>query len=324
MRKSIYRAIGLIFLCVIAILSLSGCSPILELNQKYAHSNITINYKSVVSTEIEEYINMDVLSKEDQDYVRKHTSVVYHGKKVAGKKYDKPGNYSLTIYYNNQVYRRYTVTVRDCEAPKFTKAKDVYTFNGTEYTDEELEELLQSMFQARDNSGKVTIQLTHDKISMKKAGDYVIHAKATDKVGNVSETKATFHVQNPKYGAKGTYVFVSISKQTLTYFVNGKVNMSTPVVTGTKGSHDTPKGTYFINSMSTGTRLKGEDFDVKVNYWMAFIGGEFGLHSAEWRSVFGGSIYQYSGSHGCVNMPVSAAGELYRKVSVGTPVIIAD
>ena len=48
-----------------------------------------------------------------------------------------------------------------------------------------------------------------------------------------------------------------------------------------------------------------------------------GFHDANWQSSFGGTRYQTSaGSHGCINMPVSKAGELYGMLSVGTPVII--
>ncbi len=319
---SICRIITLSLFFAITLASLTACAPILELNQKYARTHILVNYGDKVSTDIGQYINLDVLSEEDRDFVKNNSSIEYTGKKVPGKAYDKLGNYTLTIYYNGQVYRKYDVTVRDTEAPKFKKVKDVYVFKGLDYSAEEVNELVKSMFRVTDNSDKVKVKYSHSTISTDKARDYIVHAKATDKSGNQSEARATFHVQKAEYGAKGTYVYVSIPKQTLTYFVDGNVDMSTPIVSGTAGIHDTPWGTYSINSMSMGTRLKGQDYDVKVNYWMAFIGGAFGLHSAEWRGAFGGNIYQYGGSHGCVNMPVYAAGELYGKVNIGTPVII--
>ena len=36
---------------------------------------------------------------------------------------------------------------------------------------------------------------------------------------------------------------------------------------------------------------------------------------------FGGTIYQYSGSHGCINLPVDKAKLLYEKVYKGMPVL---
>ena len=59
-----------------------------------------------------------------------------------------------------------------------------------------------------------------------------------------------------------------------------------------------------------------------VSYWMCFLGHGYGLHDASWRSNFGGDIYKYSGSHGCVNLPTNKAPELYNLISVGTVVII--
>ncbi|MEI3138955.1 MAG: L,D-transpeptidase [Lachnospiraceae bacterium] len=57
-----------------------------------------------------------------------------------------------------------------------------------------------------------------------------------------------------------------------------------------------------------------------MTYWMPFNGG-IGLHDANWRSSFGGSIYQTNGSHGCVNLPRSAAKEIYERVYDGIPII---
>ena len=39
-------------------------------------------------------------------------------------------------------------------------------------------------------------------------------------------------------------------------------------------------------------------------------------------TTFGGSIYEYDGSHGCVNLPYNAAATLYDLVEYDTPVII--
>ena len=54
---------------------------------------------------------------------------------------------------------------------------------------------------------------------------------------------------------------------------------------------------------------------------MPFVYGQ-GLHDASWRSRFGGNIYIYNGSHGCVNMPRSEVSKLYNMVEIGTPVYV--
>lgn len=67
---------------------------------------------------------------------------------------------------------------------------------------------------------------------------------------------------------------------------------------------------------------KKDEWDVTVNYWLAFIGGTYGFHDATWRSYFGDYIYTWDGSHGCVNLPLWAAETLYNNAEEGTPVFI--
>jgi lipoprotein-anchoring transpeptidase ErfK/SrfK len=54
---------------------------------------------------------------------------------------------------------------------------------------------------------------------------------------------------------------------------------------------------------------------------MPFYEGQ-GLHDADWRGSFGGSIYRSNGSHGCVNLPPWAAAEIYNNISAGTAILI--
>jgi hypothetical protein len=46
------------------------------------------------------------------------------------------------------------------------------------------------------------------------------------------------------------------------------------------------------------------------------------MHDATWRGTFGGDIYIANGSHGCLNLPLDAAAQIYNLVSVREPVII--
>lgn len=122
-----------------------------------------------------------------------------------------------------------------------------------------------------------------------------------------------------------SYVEVDISDQNLKFYKDNKVVMSTDVVTG-KNSTPTDIGSYEIEYKAKNVTLKGYNEDGSkyaspVSYWMPFNGGE-GLHDATWRSYFGGSIYEYGGSHGCVNMPYSSAQELYNQVDAGTKVLV--
>ena len=127
-----------------------------------------------------------------------------------------------------------------------------------------------------------------------------------------------------KYKYK-SFVLVDISKQNLRFYKNGKKVLSTSVITGKKGSHDTPTGTFKVRSKQRNISLVGPTWNAHVSYWMAFIGSSYGMHDANWRSSSQFSnhkTYKSNGSHGCINMKYSAAKKLYKKVKVGTPVIV--
>ncbi|MBQ3265421.1 MAG: L,D-transpeptidase family protein [Ruminococcus sp.] len=119
-----------------------------------------------------------------------------------------------------------------------------------------------------------------------------------------------------------TYIEISIDQQHMWVYKNGSQIASTDVVTGNKGSADTPKGYYSVRSKSRNIYLSGDGYSSFVEYWMAFIGSSYGIHDASWRSEFGNPIYKGNGSHGCVNTPYSAVKTIYNNISVGTPVII--
>ncbi len=119
-----------------------------------------------------------------------------------------------------------------------------------------------------------------------------------------------------------TYIEVSISEQRLWAYRDGEVVMTTDVVTGNSGNHDTPRGVFRILYKSRGVYLEGADYRNYVDFWMPLTWDGVGLHDATWRGSFGGSIYTYSGSHGCINLPWWAASELYGSFEAGTPVVV--
>ena len=46
-----------------------------------------------------------------------------------------------------------------------------------------------------------------------------------------------------------------------------------------------------------------------------------GMHDANWRGSFGGSIYKTNGSHGCINLPVGVAKTIFENIETGMPVL---
>ena len=120
----------------------------------------------------------------------------------------------------------------------------------------------------------------------------------------------------------GSYVEIDLDNQYLWVYKGGSVVVQTPLVSGCAATGAwTPPGVFSIYYKATCTYLVGTGYRSYVNYWMPFNGG-IGLHDASWRSEFGGTIYMYDGSHGCVNLPPANAGLVYNNVSAGTKVIV--
>lgn len=122
------------------------------------------------------------------------------------------------------------------------------------------------------------------------------------------------------------YVEVNITEQHVYIWKEGKIVFDTPCVSGTdiedRRTHD---GVFQItyktkNAVLKGPRRNGKpSYTSPVSYWMPFD-RNIGMHDATWRSQFGGKIYKTNGSHGCVNLPLSAAKTIYSYVEQGETV----
>lgn len=146
-----------------------------------------------------------------------------------------------------------------------------------------------------------------------------------------------------------TYVEVNLSEQRVIAYKNGKKIAEGDCVSGKEATGDgTCIGLYAIQDKKSPTVLRGEkvevtkyvtkkkkgkkvkvkqtsseyEYESPVTFWLQFNGG-IGLHDAAgWRSQYGGSIYYYSGSHGCVNLPYDLAETIYNNFEIGDPVVV--
>lgn len=123
-------------------------------------------------------------------------------------------------------------------------------------------------------------------------------------------------------GLGNTYIDVSISQQRVWLVYGGKVLVDTPCVTGNvNNGTTTPTGTYWIEFKRRNYGMPR--YGVTVNYWMPIdTSTGVGLHDASWRSTFGGKYYISTGSHGCINLPVSAARTIYNNCFGTMPVVV--
>jgi lipoprotein-anchoring transpeptidase ErfK/SrfK len=113
-------------------------------------------------------------------------------------------------------------------------------------------------------------------------------------------------------------VFVNISAQRVTLIKGGKLIAESKCVTGTKGTEDTPKGSFKITQKKQNKVFpSGKESD----FWLRFCGG-CGFHDALWRGNWSSSAYKRSGSNGCVNLPYKFAKTLYANAYVGMSVYI--
>lgn len=141
------------------------------------------------------------------------------------------------------------------------------------------------------------------------------------------ELEFTFYPESARendYGAGygDSYVEVDIEEQHLYVYIDGELALDSDIVTGDVSRHrETPKGTFYIEYKQRDRVLHGADYDTLVHYWMHFY-NHCGFHDAYWRGSFGGQIYVYGGSHGCVNMPSQKAKEMYDLVSADMPVFV--
>ena len=119
-----------------------------------------------------------------------------------------------------------------------------------------------------------------------------------------------------------TYVEVNLTAQHLYYYKNGSLVLETDFVSGNDAKGwSTPVGAYGLYYKQLDKTLRGEGYATPVDFWMPFNGGG-GVHDAASRRDFGGNYYKRNGSHGCVNMPHSAAKTLYDNIEAGCAVLV--
>ena len=158
-------------------------------------------------------------------------------------------------------------------------------------------------------------------------GDYHYEITALDRAGDRAAES---------YDGLGiTYkrIVVSLSQQRLTAY-DGKTTFLTSLVTTGNPALPTPAGIFpilaryhpftFISPWPQGSRFYYAPSP--VSYALLFDDRGYYIHDAPWRSAFGpGTNAQtgtpgqnYTGSHGCVNVPFAVAQQLFDWATIGT------
>ena len=183
----------------------------------------------------------------------------------------------------------------------------------------------------------------HGTIWFDNAGTYaVILDEATESealFNNIwnheSSERAPVYIRNDTekgFDMGGSYVEVDVSMQHVYMYQNHELVFDAPCVSGTfyHAGYRTPIGIHKLNGKMEDATLYGPkkkdgtyEYIAEVEYWMPFT-GSCGFHDAQWRTEdqFGSGQYLYDGSHGCINLSLDKARELYEKIYVGIPVVV--
>jgi lipoprotein-anchoring transpeptidase ErfK/SrfK len=159
----------------------------------------------------------------------------------------------------------------------------------------------------------------------------------------ISATNGTSEKQTETANDLGvTYkrIVVSLSQQRLTAYDDDSTKVLSTLVTTGNPALPTPVGVFpilakyspftFMSSRPPGSKYYYPP--APVTYAMLFDNRGYFIHDAPWRHFFGpGSNAQtgnpgssYTGSHGCVNVPVVASQKLFKWATVGTVVQVTE
>ncbi len=121
-----------------------------------------------------------------------------------------------------------------------------------------------------------------------------------------------------------SYVEINLTAQHLFLYKDGELVIETDFVSGDESDgNSTPTGAFGITYTQRDATLRGATYETPVSYWMPF-NGNIGMHDATWRKSFGAAIYKRNGSHGCINLPYSAAETIFQTVYTGYPVLVYE
>jgi len=179
---------------------------------------------------------------------------------------------------------------------------------------------------------KIEWDARDDDGALVPAGAYRFRITAVDAFGNRADV-----VQS---GLAVTYkrVVISLAQQTLWAYDGDTLVLRTLITSGGPQT-PTPGGTFEILTRQSPFTFKspwpkGHPFwypDSVASFAMLFDEGGYFLHDAPWRGNFGpgSNTYagtpggDYTGTHGCVNIPSGAAAQLFRWAELGTPVVVS-
>jgi hypothetical protein len=138
----------------------------------------------------------------------------------------------------------------------------------------------------------------------------------------------------------GQAIVVSLAKQTLRLYQDGKLVRAFLVTTG-RAERPSPPGIYSVVNRLAPTEFRSDEPPgspywyppTHINYAILMRGDGYFIHDSWWRDDYGpgtqfphadsgGDAYAMNGSHGCVNLPTDEAAWLYNNTDWNTAIVV--
>lgn len=197
-----------------------------------------------------------------------------------------------------------------------------------DFIKEQLKEVSKTYNTVGDTRLFVTNQGQQIEVSGGTWGSYIDDDAEYDYIVELFEKGESEENRNPILESDrdeigNTYIEISIEEQHMWYYNNGICLLDTDVVTGDLSrNRGTPRGVYYVIEHLKEKWMTGGDYRTLAHRWMRLTWSGVGIHDAYWRYSFGGNIYKYDGSHGCINTPSKAMYDLYDMTKNLIPVVI--
>jgi LysM repeat protein len=111
------------------------------------------------------------------------------------------------------------------------------------------------------------------------------------------------------------WIDINLSAQRLTAYRGKTAVYSTLISSGVAGRR-TPVGRFAVRRKLRAQTMSGPGYYLPNVPYVMYFAGANAIHGTYWHNNFGRPM-----SHGCVNLPTSAAAWLYNWASIGTPVV---
>lgn len=112
------------------------------------------------------------------------------------------------------------------------------------------------------------------------------------------------------------WIEIDLSDQRLFAWQDDVQILETTVSTG-RAEYPTVIGTFRIRTKLNSTRMRGPGYDTPDVPWTMYFFRGYAIHGTYWHNDFGIPV-----SHGCVNLPVDDAKQLFDWAQVGTKVVV--